>query len=91
MSESPLSNRANMSNSIVKFVLENPGHKNSIEAYNAWVIQNQWRDFPWTNPDTVPFCLHMFHFCMNQIPREMLDEIWYREQLMLQGSYDVPG
>lgn len=85
----PLSGQAIMSNSIVEFVLAHPEITDVFEAYNKWVQKEQWKDFPWGDPDTPPFCLHMFDFCMHSVSRETLDDIFYEENRLLLAAIQV--
>ena len=86
MSQIILSDQAVMSNSIAAFVLRHPEIDNVDDAYNCWVQEEQWKDYPWTDPDTPVFCLHMLDVCMHKIDRETLDEIQYEEERMLLSS-----
>lgn len=86
MMQMPLSDCGMMSNSIMEFVLNHPEITDVLEAYNKWVVKEQWRAFPWDDPDTPVFCIQMFDVCMHKISRESLDEMWYEEQRILLQS-----
>ncbi len=83
MSNLPLSERGAIANSVANFVLENPEYTNILEAYNAWVQKERYRDFPWGDADMVALCLELFDAYLHKLPRDMLEDIMYDEMCQL--------
>lgn len=82
MLTAPLSDKAMMSNSIVAFVLSHPEINDPFVGYNMWTKETSDRDFPWCQPDTPAFCIHILDVCIN-MDRETLQELWEEEQYQL--------
>lgn len=82
MNMMPLSEKGMMSNSILEFVLRHPELQNPIEAYNEWTKIVKNRVFPWDDPETPGFCLHIFDFCLRQ-DRKILEEVHDEEMRIL--------